>query len=263
MLTVCGGCSRVATAPDPNEVFEVRCPNRADRTRQFLRWGDATAFGSPAYWIAQYRYNFGTTNMASLAIGATLMEEVVACLLGGHGVTAEVALAAFQRLKREGAIRNGISSREIESALLQPLALGDRRIRYRFPRQRAERIALAIDALERSSVSTDDPHRLRSVLLTFAGVGPKTASWIVRNVTGCSEIAIIDIHIQRAGRMAGIFPPDWTLPRDYSSFELAFISYAEAGCVPAAGLDALIWDQMRRYQRASAPLLRYHDETCM
>ena len=47
------------------------------------------------------------------------------------------------------------------------------------------------------------PVALRDWLLAIPGIGPKTASWIVRNRTGSSAVAIIDVHILRAGTSAG------------------------------------------------------------
>jgi N-glycosylase/DNA lyase len=263
MLSKCGGCNRVSRLPDPEEEFEIpiRLPKgRATDLR--VAWGSSTAFGTPAYWIAQYLHNFGTTPIPSLALGSSLIEETAACLLGGYGISAEVAMAAFHRLRRANLIQPNASQSAIEVALHVPLQVGQRLVRYRFPRQRAERIALALRAVDDRFTGIDDPHVLRAMLLRVQGIGPKTASWIVRNTTSCESVAIIDVHIERAGRVAGIFANDWTLPRDYQAFESAFLGYATAGGVPASGLDALIWDQMRRRSRPHLPLLRYHDDEC-
>jgi endonuclease III len=46
---------------------------------------------------------------------------------------------------------------------------------------------------------------MRQLLLSIEGIGPKTASWIVRNVMGSDDVAIIDIHILRACTGMGVF----------------------------------------------------------
>ena len=219
-------------------------------------WGDATAFGTPAYWIAQYLMLFGDERPSNIALGATLVEETVACLLGGYGVTAEIGLAAFWALKRQGLIDSLASASEIESALRCPIPFGAGHRRYRFPRQRASRIAVALDFFASEPALSHEPLTLRESLLELDGIGYKTASWIVRNFTGSNEVAIVDIHLHRAGVIAGFFNPNWRLPRDYLLYEQAFLAYAQAGCVPPAGLDVLIWDQMRQLRRPTASSVR-------
>ena len=47
-----------------------------------------------------------------------------------------------------------------------------------------------------------EPLSLREFLLQLHGIGYKTASWIVRNFTGSDDVAIVDIHLRRAGVIA-------------------------------------------------------------
>lgn len=212
-------------------------------------WGDATAFGTAAYWIAQYLMAFGTTRPPNMALGDSLLEETIACLLGGHGVPAEVAYAAFLALKREGLLNPSGSANDVEEVLCAPISLDSGCRRYRFAYQRSRRIAAALHFFASQPSLPSEPLQLRESLLQLSGVGLKTASWIVRNYTGSDEVAIVDIHLRRAGITAGFFADDWSLPRDYLLFENAFLAFAGAGGVPAAGLDMLIWDQMRRVRR--------------
>ena len=86
------------------------------------------------------------------------------------------------------------------------------------------------------------------------GVGPKTASWIVRNLTGSDEVAILDIHIIRACRLMSLFPREVRLPRDYGPLEERFLKFAEGLGVGAAVLDALIWTKMREMPRLVASM---------
>jgi thermostable 8-oxoguanine DNA glycosylase len=90
------------------------------------------------------------------------------------------------------------------------------------------------------------PRQFRTLLTRLNGVGLKTASWVVRNLTRSDEIAIIDIHIRRAGVAAGVFDPDWVLPRDYLLFEEAFCAWAAAGGVRTADLDLCVWSTLAR-----------------
>jgi thermostable 8-oxoguanine DNA glycosylase len=87
-----------------------------------------------------------------------------------------------------------------------------------------------------------DPVELRGWLIGIDGIGPKTASWIVRNATGSDEVAIVDIWLVRALTAAGVFPPNWNVNRDYGRYEGAFLSYARAGATRASALDWCIWE---------------------
>lgn len=220
-----------------------------------VAWGRHDGFGTPAYWVAQTQE---AAQAPAERFGAALLDEVCFCLLGGYGVTAEVNDAAYEALKDAGLLCPDPvpSAAEIESVLARPLHVRGRRrpVRYRFPSQRATRLSAALGRLGAGPLPSE-PVELRDALLAFAGVGPKTASWIVRNHTGSSDVAIIDVHLRRAGLAAGFFRPQWRLPQDYHLFEAAFLAYAGAGGVAASDLDICIWEQVRRLGRAAPKML--------
>ncbi|MGK7863061.1 hypothetical protein [Falsiroseomonas sp. E2-1-a4] len=60
------------------------------------------------------------------------------------------------------------------------------------------------------------------------GIGPTTASWIARNWLGAASVAILDIHVIRAGQLIGLFEQEVRLPRDYFGMERRFLDFAEA-----------------------------------
>lgn len=94
------------------------------------------------------------------------------------------------------------------------------------------------------------------------GIGPKTASWIVRNWLDSDEVAIIDIHIHRVGILTGVFGPDQIVARDYMEMELQFLAFSTAIGARSSALDALIWSQMRQANALAIKLLRqYHEHT--
>jgi N-glycosylase/DNA lyase len=204
-------------------------------------WGEPHHLGTAAYWVEQTRSRCPSCDHR---LGRTLAEETVACLLGGFGLPAHVGLAAFEAVRAEGLISTHVppSRRDLELVLTRPIVLdgASAPVRYRFPAQRADRIARALQFLSEHSPPRDG-HALRAWLLNVPGVGPKTASWIVRNRHGTEGIAIIDVHVRRAGLAAGFFRPSWRLPRDYALFETAFDHVATIGGVSTAALDARIW----------------------
>lgn len=237
----------------PDSLVEVTCRGNPLVT---FRWGRFDGFGTAAYWVAQASEG---SYRGAISPCASLAEEVAFCLLGGYGITAEVNDAAFQLLSEAGLFRTdpvpGVE--EIEAVLRGPLSARGHRhpIRYRFPRQRAQRLHMAMRRLGAETLPSSAVE-LRGALLGFTGIGPKTASWIVRNQTGSDEVAIIDVHLRRAGLAAGFFRSDWRLPEDYGLFEAAFLAYAGAGGVGAAVLDVCIWDQVRRLGRAASRFLK-------
>lgn len=238
-------------AMDEHHRQEVEIVVAGDRLS--FRWGEIHHLGTAAYWIEQTRM-FGESD--SYRLGETLAEEVAACILGGHGIPADVGLAAFASLRDAGLLRPPGQPTEVAERLRGPLRIPGRArpVRYRFAAQRAERVSSALALLD-ACPAPCEPMALREFLLGFPGIGPKTASWVVRNWTGCDGVAIIDIHIQRAGVAAGFFSQCWRLPRDYALFEQAFCKVAQIGGVTTAAMDACIWDQMRALGRAQPLLL--------
>lgn len=211
-----------------------------------FRWGLSGILGSPAFWIAR------TLNMEVRStdhrLAGTLAGEVVACILGGWGIKAEVGSAAFDALVRSGLVQTNpppVAS-EIQAVLLRPLeALGFAgTVRYRFPSQRGTRVAAALQYLATVGEPPTRSIALRSWLEDVPGVGPKTAAWIARNRGAVNDVAIIDVHVRRAGIAAGFFDPAWRLPRDYRIFEESFLAVARLGGVTGAMLDACIWQTL-------------------
>ncbi|WP_143710147.1 hypothetical protein [Parvibaculum lavamentivorans] len=216
-----------------------------------VKFGRPEWVPSPAFWAERALQEGPFAENYVSPTGTPLVEDVVFCLLGGYGVKMEINRAAWNRLKRADVLapQSSPSAEEIELLLRKPLSVAGRQVRYRFPRQRAARVAAAIAFLGSRTFSTEAPLELRSELMSLPGVGPKTASWIVRNWTGSNEVAILDIHVLRAGQIIGLFPTQVTLPRDYQSLEMRFLEFASALQVPASLLDALMWREMRTLTR--------------
>ena len=207
-----------------------------------VEWGSYDVLGTAAFWVDQTVRESYAERVAAMANGTDFETELVYCLLGGFGVTAELAHAACQVVLKMISENPNLTADDIERRLREPLPGGIGR--YRFPRQRAQRIAAALGHT-REHTPPDAPIALRSYLLGLNGVGPKTAGWIVRNLTGSAEVAIIDIWLIRALTSIGIFKPDWRVERHYGKYEEAFLQYAAHGNVQPGALDLCIWQQAR------------------
>jgi len=222
-----------------------------------VSWGSPDTLFSPAYWLVQCWMREGCFAPRSHSFGKTLQEEVVACLLGGHGIPAEVALAAFNRLRSRGLISQDCARDELISEnLREPLDVSGRQVVYRFWSQKARYIAGAIHTLNEKPAPEDSAHHLREYLLAIPGIGFKIASWIVRNWLTSDEVAILDIHIIRAGQLMNLYTAEHHVSRDYLDMERRFLNLAHAMDVPASELDALIWFEMRRSPKLVTRLLR-------
>lgn len=230
-----------ATEPDPDRAPASRC-----QCCEPTPWGEEWQLGTAAFWVQQ-ALEFPTST-GRHRLGTNLREEVAVCMLGGYGVPGPVGNAAFLALRDSGLLEAGLEQDAAADAmtevLAEPLDVGaGRRMRYRFHQQRPRRLAAALAGLTAWESDADelDDLQLRDHLMELPGVGPKTASWVVRNYRDSDAVAIIDIHIQRAGITAGVFCADWSPPRHYGRFESAFLGWAAAGAVSAANLDAAIW----------------------
>jgi N-glycosylase/DNA lyase len=226
-----------------------------------IPWGRPDALFTPAYWMTQYWMREGDLPQRSHAIGQTLEEEVVACLLGGHGIPAEVGIAAFERLRSRGLISTpNLNADTLSTNLREPLTVAGRQVIYRFWAQKARYLAAALRTLNAESVPRESPRELRLYLMRLPGVGPKTASWIVRNWLNSNEVAILDIHIVRAGQLMNLYSLTERVDTHYFAMEQRFLDLASAIGIPASDLDALIWSEMRRTPRLVARVLASSDE---
>src|SRR5690606_32160438 len=86
-----GSCLDFLELPPPKHLV---MPNVA--------WGRHDCLFTPAYWAAQAWHHQTALGRAAGRIGNTLAEEIALCVLGGHGMPAEIGLAAFRRLQRAG-----------------------------------------------------------------------------------------------------------------------------------------------------------------
>ena len=209
-------------------------------------WGSFDELLTPAYWKGQAWQHERLGTYDDSRLGRSLPEELAACVLGGHGMPAELGLAAYRRLQDRGLLVTVPTISALEAALSEPFENGKGGTRrYRFPRQKARYLAGCLRAIRDVEPPASDV-ALRNLLLNLPGIGLKTASWIVRNHRGSDAVAIIDVHILRAGRHVGLFPDSWRPQQHYLQLECAFLEFSAALGVRASVLDALIWDYMRR-----------------
>ncbi len=227
----------------PWSAFELPAPTA--EVLPGIAWGCASELFSPAFWKFQTKSARSDHRQGSFRLGNSLMEEVAVCLLGGHGQPAELCLAAFERVRDRGLLSANTAQWELEAALQEPLVFGSVTRRYRFPRQKAKFLWHAVQAI--SKVDCKTPGRqLRDQLTKIPGIGPKTASWVVRNHYGSNDVAILDVHILRAGAAMGLFSKDADPSREYDALEERFLVFCDAIEEPASLVDSLMWDVMRR-----------------
>jgi thermostable 8-oxoguanine DNA glycosylase len=218
-----------------------------------IDWEKAGRRFTRSYWKVQYYLDDST--YSDYKLGSNLMEEVVACLLGGHGFRAEIGLLAFHRMKNLRLIRTGVSLEEIEEAISAPFRWNGKDVHYRFSHQKSKYI---YSFLQRSDINEFDTlcgSSLRNKLMTIKGIGPKTASWIARNYDNCEDVAIVDIHIYRAGRLAGFVNPKWDMQKDYYKIEKSFLEFCHSINALPSKMDSIMWNQMKESNRRAIELL--------
>lgn len=212
-----------------------------------VMWGDPWTPFTPSYWLAQaWMSEIDLKPSRKYSAKHDIIGELGFCLLGGFGITAELATAAYERCWQAGLFSRLETKPEVWRAELSaPLQVGDRMIRYRYPNQKSRFLAAAMEYVRSNELRTDSGLALREQLLNIKGVGYKIASWVARNVLDSDEIAILDIHLIRAGRLCGLFPPEQRVERHYKEMESRFLLFCEKLHIRPAELDLLIWEDMR------------------
>lgn len=226
-------------------IFNIELPKADTEVIPGVQWGAMEAFPTPAYWAYQVYARRLRGDRINYKLGATLKEEVGACLLGGHGIPASIGLAAFNHIKKRGAFGEQSPSEEkLLEWLQEPISVDDRFVRYRFAKQKARYLCFALRKLSVEHAPLSTGKELRDWLLDIPGIGYKTASWIARNWLDADDVAILDIHILRAGLLGKFFDSELTVERHYLKLEEQFIRFSKGLGVKASELDALMWLEM-------------------
>lgn len=124
------------------------------------------------------------------------------------------------------------------------MSVDGRLVRYRFAKQKARYLTAALQKLSAEYPPLSSGKALRDWLLDVPGIGYKTASWVARNWLDADDVAILDIHILRAGLLGKFFETNLTVERHYLQLEEQFIRFSKGLGVRASELDALIWLEM-------------------
>lgn len=228
------------------EIEELILPRCEEELCPGVIWGAFDALFTPAFWVTQAWQAEGNEIKKKFNFGNSLKEEVAACLLGGHGIPSEVGNAAFSYMKSNGCFdQRGISEEVIYKSLKMPLKVGGKMVLYRFARQKANYLQEAFNLFDSEPVPENSALELRKWLLQIKGIGLKTASWIVRNWLASDEVAILDIHIYRAGLIAGFFNQAHDVNKHYYEMEGIYLTFAKAIGVRASLLDDVMWKNMK------------------
>jgi N-glycosylase/DNA lyase len=235
---------QVASVVQDGNLARFELPDPATNVLPGLYWGRHEEVLTPAYWAVRARLH--APRIENMPTAQSLREEVGFCLLGGFSVPVELATVFFHHLRENGVFTAATPSLSRLSALLHDeVILRGRPVRYRFPNQRARRLAEVLERLSEKRFRTQDGLTLRSELMKLPGIGPKTASWIARNWLLTDDVAIIDIHVVRACQLIRLFPRTVRLPRDYGELEARFLALARGLNVRASTLDLVMWSEMR------------------
>jgi N-glycosylase/DNA lyase len=193
-----------------------------------------------------------------LASEPALRQELVFCLLGGHGVSFELARSAtdvvmalcpFEPGWQQADLAAEIGA-ELAASKFDPRRKNGSLRRYRYPARKAELLAAAVAWVRANGPLAERLRELggeserREWVCGCPGIGPKSASWFLRNTGGAQDLAILDVHIVRAMRAAGRLG-EARLPRDYAAVEARFRVWCEELGASVAALDLFLWEWQR------------------
>jgi thermostable 8-oxoguanine DNA glycosylase len=218
--------------------------------------------GSYANWAALWRDYAADYERAVIELRPSdedaLYDELLFCLLSGHGVPFELALSAarhlaafsvFSRRRTDSELRDLVLA-ELSRPQFEPRRKDGNFRRFRYPMRKTGLIVCARPwLLDQGRLydrlrSIPDERARRTFLTACPGVGPKTASWLLRNAGLAHELAVLDVHVLRAmdnqGRLGSL-----RLPRDYERIEKAFLAWCRELQASPAAFDLFLWEVQR------------------
>jgi N-glycosylase/DNA lyase len=220
-------------------------PSEYDEVLPGIKWGNYAQLYTPAFWKLQYMLSDFSNDLKSHRLASNIVEEIVMCILGGYGIPAEMGIVAFERMKERQIIHKNSDFESVFDALSSPFHLSNgKSVHYRFFNQKSQYIHKFLNRSDLDAIPEFDDIELRNWLLSIDGIGLKTASWITRNWLNSDNVAILDVHLLRAGKLAGFF--ESAELSNYLKLEEQYLNFCCALEVRASNLDALIWSFMKK-----------------
>ncbi|WP_113663993.1 8-oxoguanine DNA glycosylase [Pedobacter nanyangensis] len=221
-----------------------------------LKWGVCYQLYTPAFWKLQYVMNTFSDEQTAHQIGGNLIEEIIQCILGGYGIPSEMGTMAFERLRQRGLIQKQITFDSILVAMKEPFINNQNKlVNYRFAHQKSVYIHDFLNREDLDEIPDNDDLRLREWLMGLKGIGPKTASWITRNWLRSERVAILDIHILRAGMITGFFDKHLNVTTQYYHLEANYLNFCNLLEVRPSDMDAIIWSYMKNNNKLALSIL--------
>lgn len=241
---------------DDMKSFIADFPDAQTELLPGLKWGTCYQLYTPAFWKLQYLMYPFTEDSSAHKIGTTLIEEVVQCILGGYGIPSEMGTMAFNRLREQKLITGDVAFERIYEALKTPFITDNGRpVKYRFANQKSYYIYDFLSREDLKNIPCSNDLELRNWLIDLKGIGPKTASWITRNWLRSERVAILDIHILRAGMITGFFEKDLNIKTQYFSLEASYLNFCNSLAVRPSDMDAIIWSYMKKNNKLALNIL--------
>jgi thermostable 8-oxoguanine DNA glycosylase len=198
-----------------------------------------------------------------------LRREVLFCLLGGHGISYEMNCSAATAVEQLDVFSNHHVANTLSDELIgvltaprfdPPCKDGSPR-RYRFPRRKAALIVqarawvLSTGSLIDHLSACSSEHQRRAWLVSCPGLGPKSASWVLRNTGWAHDLAILDVHVLRAMADVGVIG-DAQLGSNYEAVERRFLDWCGQIGAPPGVFDLFLWEWQRGTLRPATAVKR-------
>jgi len=221
-----------------------------------LKWGLCYQLYTPAFWKLQYVMNSFPEEQNTHQLGSNIIEEIIQCMLGGYGIPSEMGSMAFARLRERQLIKEDISFDALFNALKEPFETSSMRmVKYRFSYQKSVYIHSLLNRGDLDQIPEHEDLKLREWLMGLKGIGPKTASWITRNWLRSEKVAILDIHILRAGMITGFFNKQLNVATHYYDLEASYLEFCNSLKVRPSDMDAIIWSYMKNNNKLALDIL--------
>lgn len=212
--------------------------------------------GWRAVWSA-YHARYDAAVSCTPSSESEFRDELVFCLLGGHGITFELSQSAAERMRElevfgdwERSQLECVIHDELSSPQFRPVKRDGSLRRYRYPAAKARLVADAVQWVKAEGplvvlleLEPDETVR-RQLLLACPGIGPKTASWLLRNAGLAANVAVLDVHVLRAMASERRLPAG-RLPSAYLRIEAAFLAWCKELAVAPAAFDLFLWEWQR------------------